>query len=90
MRGVGSSPPLQLKAQKTPAPELKVTITETTTTTPFRPAILPGLISWLAAPGHKNRENQEHASGVWTAKSPTGIELSEAFCKYFDRAYGKA
>ena len=82
-------PPLQLKAQKTPAPELKITITETTTTTPFRPAILSGA-DLVAAPGHKNRENQEHASGVWTTKSPTGIELGEAFCEYFDHTDGKA
>ena len=44
----------------------------------------------LTAPGHKNRENQEHESGVWLDKSPTGIELGEEFCKLaFDHSDGK-
>ena len=44
----------------------------------------------MAPPGHKNRENQEHESGVWHDKSPTGIELGEEFCKEFDHMDGKA
>ena len=45
----------------------------------------------LTAAGHKNRENQEHESGVWRDKSPTGIELDEEFCKIvFDHTDGKA
>ena len=31
--------------------------------------------------GHKNRANQEHAYGVWTKCSPTGVEVGEKFCK---------
>ena len=43
------------------------------------------------AAGHKNRENQEHESGVWREKSPTGIGLGEEFCKLaFDHTDGKA
>ena len=44
----------------------------------------------MAAPGHKNRENQEHASGAWHGTLPTGIELGEEFCKQFGHSNGKA
>ena len=36
---------------------------------PSRVADRPDLVS---KPGRKNRENQEHESGVWRDKSPTG------------------
>ena len=40
--------------------------------------------------GHKNRENQKHAPGVWDTKSPTGVGLGEKFCKAnFDHSDGK-
>ena len=43
----------------------------------------------MKKPGHKNRENQDHASGVWTKYSPTGVDLGEAFCKEnFDHSDG--
>ena len=43
-----------------------------------------------AKPGHKNRANQKHASGVWDKYSPTGVELGEKFCKEnFDHSNGK-
>ena len=43
-----------------------------------------------ARPGHKNRENTEHASGVWKKYSPTGIDLGEEYCESFDHSDGKA
>ena len=44
-----------------------------------------------AKPGHKNRANEKHASGVWDKFSPTGIFLDEEFCKdTFDHSDGKA
>ena len=44
----------------------------------------------MAAPGHNNRENQEHEPGVWHDNSPTGIGLGEEFCKEFDHTDGVA
>ena len=42
-------------------------------------------------PGHKNRANQKHASGVWEKYAPTGVLLGEDFCKEtFDHSDGKA
>ena len=44
-----------------------------------------------AKPGHKNRANEKHASGVWDTHSPTGLSLDEEFCKdTFDHSDGKA
>ena len=44
-----------------------------------------------AKPGHKNRANQKHASGVWDKYSPTGVLLGEKFCKAnFDHSNGKS
>ena len=43
-----------------------------------------------AKPGHKNRANQKHASGVWEKYSPTGLWLGEEFCEEnFDHSDGK-
>ena len=56
-------------------------------TPPARVADRPDLVRKA---GHKNRENQEHASGAWTKYSPTGVELGEKFCKgNFDHSDGK-
>ena len=39
--------------------------------------------------GHKNREDQKHASGVWEKYSPTGLWLGEDFCaENFDHSDG--
>ena len=39
--------------------------------------------------GHKNRENQKHASGVWEKYSPTGLWVGEDFCaENFDHSDG--
>ena len=43
----------------------------------------------MKKPGHKDSENQDHAQGVWTKFSPTGVDLCEAFCKKnFDHSDG--
>ena len=39
-----------------------------------------------AAAGQNNRANQDHPSGVWKTKSPTGIVLGEEYCKRFDHS----
>ena len=60
----------------------------------LRPPVLPtGRISCVRTATRRvrrNSHNQKHASGVWETKSPTGVDLGEAFYKAnFDHSDGK-
>ena len=48
--------------------------------------VTPGAQGTPAAPGQNTRANQDHPSGVWKTKSPTGIVLGEEYCKRFDHS----